>query len=178
VLNYANERTGIVFDMANAPRLRRITGTDLASVVALLDLAFAPSRYESRLIRDIMAKGRPAHQWVLDDDGSLVSHVCYTRAYRDGRPIGFHLAPVAVHPDRQRSGHGSRLIADTLKLAPLADSPVFVLGDPAYYSRFGFRRVEQPTCPFDPGNAHFQALRYSSAEDFEVGYEPEFLEAP
>jgi putative acetyltransferase len=49
------------------------------------------------------------------------------------------LAPLAVRPDRQRSGIGARLIRAALERAK-GDGwqAVFVLGDPDYYRRFGF----------------------------------------
>jgi putative acetyltransferase len=49
------------------------------------------------------------------------------------------LAPVAVFIDRRRRGIATSLIRDGLSRAT-ADgwASVFVLGDPAYYNRFGF----------------------------------------
>ena len=43
-----------------------------------------------------------------------------------------------------------------------------------YYSRFGFCRLQEPGCPFDPGNAQFMALRYLGPDSFMIGYEKEF----
>ena len=49
------------------------------------------------------------------------------------------LAPVAVKPERQRSGIGSELIRRGLDRARKAGwQGVFVVGDPGYYRRFGF----------------------------------------
>src|SRR5262249_32782712 len=101
--------------------------------------------------------------------------VCYSQAYRASTPIGFHLAPIAVHPEHQSRGLGSRIIRQTLLESPIACHAVFVLGDPSYYARFGFRGVERPTCPFDANNEHFMALRYELEEDFQIGYEAEFM---
>ncbi|MGD0651431.1 MAG: hypothetical protein ABSA97_09890 [Verrucomicrobiia bacterium] len=47
-------------------------------------------------------------------------------------------------PERQGKGLGSKIIAETLKQPPLNACPVFVLGEPAYYSKFNFQRVNQP----------------------------------
>ena len=46
------------------------------------------------------------------------------------------MSPVSVHPDFQGRGIGSRLVAESLRSldAPL----VFLEGNPAFYSRFGF----------------------------------------
>ena len=50
------------------------------------------------------------------------------------------LAPVSVVPSHQGKGIGSRLIRESLKFAKARSwEAVFVLGDPDYYSRFGFR---------------------------------------
>jgi putative acetyltransferase len=55
----------------------------------------------------------------------------------DGKTLG--LAPIAVVPDCQRRGVGTRLIEDALQdLRATSFRCVVVLGDPAYYQRFGF----------------------------------------
>jgi putative acetyltransferase len=155
--------------------MRLVQPDDLESIVRLLDLAFAPSRFESRLVRALMENRRSLHHWVIEHGHELLAYVCYSAAYRGEEAIGWHLAPVAVDPNWQRQGLGSSLIRATLAQSPMFSCPVFALGDPAYYGRFGFRRVPQPRCPFDPGNAHFMALNYQAGGDrFVVGYEPEF----
>ena len=53
------------------------------------------------------------------------------------------MAPVAVLPKHQRRGVGSRLIWAGLELCRPIDPVVFVLGDPAYYTRFGFRSAPE-----------------------------------
>lgn len=51
------------------------------------------------------------------------------------------LAPIAVHPERQGLGIGSALVREGLARAAAGGwDAVLVLGDPAYYERFGFRR--------------------------------------
>ena len=155
-------------------KIRPATQSDLESIVRLLDLAFAPSRDESSLVKALVKSGCETYQWVMESGGSLSACACYSRAYHQERFIGFHLAPVAVQPDCQKRGLGSELIRQTLLQPPISSSSVFVVGEPSYYGRFGFRRVEQPTCPFNPSNSNFMALRYESHEAFLIGYEPEF----
>ena len=95
----------------------------------------------------------------------------YSIAFRGPAKIGYHMAPVAVHPDFQRQGVGSALIAASLRTEPFERVPVFVLGDPAFYERFGFVEVVTARCPFDDGNAHFRARKWVEAEEpFSIGY--------
>lgn len=74
-------------------------------------------------------------------DGAVpLGHVVFTRCAIDGLDGGVGLlGPVAVEPSCQKQGIGSALIRRGL--AMLEDEgarAVFVLGDPAYYGRFGF----------------------------------------
>jgi putative acetyltransferase len=69
------------------------------------------------------------------------------------------LAPVAVAPSRQRSGIGSLLIRRALELAVAGKwEIVFVLGDPAYYRRFGFDQALASGFASCYAGPHFMAL--------------------
>ncbi len=75
---------------------------------------------------------------AIDDDGSLVGHVICSRGGVDSTPA-LGLGPVSVRPDRQRTGIGSTLVEAVLQAAESrGEALVCLLGDPAYYSRFGF----------------------------------------
>src|SRR5262245_42291710 len=154
-----------------------VASDDSAEITALLDRAFSPSTFESSLMLALRGSGRKVLEWVIRSNGRIVAYIAFTRAYRERSAIGFHLAPVAVHPDLWRHGFGTALISETLIIPSIVVSPVFVVGDPKYYARFAFERVANPICPFDPGNQHFQALRWVSDDLFTVGYEPEFQNA-
>lgn len=158
--------------------IRSVIPSDLPAILALLDRAFAPSTYESRLVSRIPPGEPGCLGWVHERAGEPLGYVLYTPALRGTEVIGYHLAPVAVCPAHHRTGIGSELIRTTLASAALAEAPVFVLGDPAYYERFGFGKVVNPTCPYDESNAYFRALRWQEpAEPFSVGYHPAFKEA-
>ena len=147
---------------------------NLQAILSLLDRAFAPSTDESRLVASLVRNNRQIYHWTLQSSDRVLAYVCYSRAYRGNQIVGYHLAPVAVDPEFQRQGFGTKLLAETLAEAPLQSQAIFVLGDPAYYPRVGFRRIEQPVCPFDEENQHFMALRYSDPAPFTIAYEPEF----
>ena len=158
--------------------IRRSNSQDGPQIRALLGDAFAPSRYEVRL-RDLVVAGKdPCFEWVMEDASGLAAHILFTPALRGKERIGWHLAPVAVRAEAQRQGLGSHLIRHALAQAELCEDPVFVLGDPSYYERFGFRPVVSARCPFDPGNEHFRGWNWQDMkEEFDVGYLPAFIEA-
>jgi putative acetyltransferase len=64
--------------------------------------------------------------------------VC-TRGAPAGVPGTLGLGPLGVHPDHQRRGVGLALMHAVLGAADALGEPVVVLlGDPDYYSRYGF----------------------------------------
>ena len=78
---------------------------------------------------------------VADMDGDIVGHVAFSPVTidRDDNFRGYILAPLAVAPDHQHHGIGSRLIEHGLQqLSATGTNVVFVYGDPDYYGRFGF----------------------------------------
>ena len=75
---------------------------------------------------------------VAVEDEQVVGHVVATRAHVDAQPA-LGLGPLSVLPHRQRAGIGSALMHAVLGAADALDEPlVGLLGNPAYYGRFGF----------------------------------------
>ena len=69
----------------------------------------------------------------------IVGHVAFSPVSVDGIDGGVGLAPVAVLPAYRRRGVAARLVRDGLAAcAAMGFRFVVVLGDPAYYGRFGF----------------------------------------
>ncbi len=81
----------------------------------------------------------------------IVAHVIFTLCHtEDPANTGALLGPLGVRPSHQGQGIGTDIVwAGLDRLSSQGASQVFVLGDPGYYSRFGFqpeRHVETP-CP-------------------------------
>lgn len=109
---------------------------DAARVRALLTAAF-PTAAEAELVERLRADGDVVIELVDEVGGALAGHVLFSKMEAPFRALA--LGPVAVAPERQRGGIGSALIRAGHDLAA-ADGweAVFVLGDPAYYKRFGY----------------------------------------
>lgn len=139
---------------------------DHESVGALLRSAFASSA-EAELVAALRASGDVvlslvAERTAPDGERRVVGHVLFsivTLMARDGAPIcrGLGLAPLAVAPRVQRRGVGSMLVRAGLDACRARGHGfVVVLGDPAYYARFGFTRAALADVANDYGaDAHF-----------------------
>jgi putative acetyltransferase len=153
--------------------IRRETRGDADVIRAVTTAAFAPSRPhdeiipEARLIDELRASPAwlPALSLVaVTPAGEVTGHVLCTRGHVGPDPV-LALGPLAVRPDRQRHGTGSALVHAVLGAADALGEPlVALLGDPAYYRRFGFELsiAYQITPPRPQWQPHFQVRPLSS----------------
>jgi predicted N-acetyltransferase YhbS len=75
---------------------------------------------------------------VAEDDAEVVGHVQISRAWIGERPV-VALGPIAVDAAHRRRGIGSALVRASLATASArGEVAVILLGDPAFYGRFGF----------------------------------------
>jgi putative acetyltransferase len=158
-------------------KIQKVTVEHRPKVYALLQRAFPGSDYEAKLVQKLHDNGKELHEWVCIHVNKAIAYIAFSNAYHGREVCGLHLAPMAVAPDFQRQGVGSELLRFALRQNEIKNRPLFVLGDPAYYSRFSFEPCTLPICPFDTDNAHFLSLRNNTAAAFEVAYEPEFMAA-
>ena len=140
--------------------VRRATHADLGAIRTLHSQAF-PTTAEADLVERLHADGDAAVS-IVADDGGIVGHVLLSRmrVEADGHALrGLGLAPVAVLPERQGQGIGAALVEASLAAAREQGTQiVFLLGEPEYYSRFGF--AASTAAPFSSPYAgpYFQAL--------------------
>lgn len=146
-----------------------------AAVRSLLVATFG-GEAEARLAEELRLDGDAVLSLVaLLADGSVVGHILLSRLRTPQRALA--LAPLAVEPRFQRRGIGGALVRQALAaVRETGDDIVFVLGDPAYYERFGFSRDLGARYPCRYGGDHFQALplRELAPVATEVAYPPAF----
>jgi putative acetyltransferase len=145
--------------------IRREASDDVEAISVVTDAAFrkpdGDDTVEARLVNELRRDQgwRPELSLVAVDNGEVVGHVVCTRAMLGGRAV-LGLGPLSVRPDRQRQGVGKALMHAVLGAADALGEPVVVLlGDPRYYSRFGFRLAAEigVTPPVASWAPHFQA---------------------
>ena len=122
-------------------KIRAENPSDLVSVRQVHTDAF-PGPIEAILVDRLRAAGKAVISLVAElDDGQIVGHILFSPVSTDP-PISSHglgLAPLAVRRDYQHTGVGSKLCRAGLEAArDFGADYVVVLGNPAYYSRFGF----------------------------------------
>ncbi len=121
-------------------RVRPTTGADAPAIDRLLRSAFGGGE-EARLVALLRDDGLNLVDLVAEVDGAIVGQVLLPplEDATTGTFAGLTLAPLAVDPAHQRRGIGTALVQAALKGAKAIDGRlVVVLGDPAYYLRFGF----------------------------------------
>jgi putative acetyltransferase len=79
---------------------------------------------------------------AVTDEQEIVGHILFSGIILEvdkGNLPTLALAPMAVKPQYQRQGIGTRLVTEGLKVCKdLGYKHVFVLGHPHFYARFGF----------------------------------------
>jgi putative acetyltransferase len=123
---------------------------------------------------------------VASYNGQLAGHILFSPLLMDSAPAGFKgigLAPVAVLPEFQNKGIGSKLIKEGLKICQeLGCDIVVVLGHTNYYPRFGFLRASDYGIKNEYGvDDPFMVMELRAGALSEISgmikYQPEFEEA-
>ena len=161
-------------------KIRNEETKDIEQVREIVRATF-PTEAESRLVDAIRANGKAVISLVAvgDNDEEVLGHILFSPVSTTppSDPSGIGLAPVAVRPDAQSQGIGSRLIREGLRLCKeLGYDYCVVLGSPKYYQRFGFEKAS----PFGIRNEYgvddeFMIIRFSERGVAGlVQYVPEF----
>lgn len=128
--------------------IRPETASDFAAIRTINIDAFAGHPFshqtEHLIVEALRDAGALTLSLVAEDAGEVVGHIAFSPALVDGKDLNWYtLGPIAVAPSRQRQGVGSRLIGTGIEaLRQLGANGCLLVGDPAYYLRFGFRHSQ------------------------------------
>lgn len=126
-------------------QIRPETAADAAAIEQVTIAAFlhAPhtSHTEQFIVRALRATRLLAISLVAEAAATVIGHVAVSPvSVSDGAAGWFGLGPISVAPAHQGRGVGSRLMQEALlRLRTRGAAGCVVLGEPAYYGRFGFR---------------------------------------
>ena len=110
------------------------------AIEALLDAAFGADRQQKTAYR-LRTGSQPiadlSYAILHDNELPIACIQCWSVTIDHSRLV--LVGPVAVHPDCQNEGHGSRLMQRMLEAAlDIGEPPMVMVGDAEYYGRFGF----------------------------------------
>jgi len=136
--------------MSNEPRIRETVAGDEAALTALYKKSF-PDEDLTPLMKRLLAEVPDILSLVAMIGEECAGHILFTpcTVEESGHRVAL-LGPLAVAPPRQGQGLGKMLIRNGFSRLSGTDLPqVLVLGDPAFYGRFGFLPETSIIPPYD-----------------------------
>ncbi|OKH89443.1 GNAT family N-acetyltransferase [Thalassospira sp. TSL5-1] len=144
---------------------------DEGRIHALTRRAFAGAKHSDGTEQDIIDRLRNSCKLACSlaacRGAQIVGHVAFSPIYiagTQGAPAQWYgLGPVSVAPDQQRQGIGKALITQGLAILEKTGTAggCVVLGDPAYYQKFGFVPSPKLTFPNAPAQ-YFMVQSFES----------------
>lgn len=160
--------------------IRPETPADHAAIREINIAAFADHPYsrqtEHLIVEALRSAGALAVSLVAEEHGRVAGHIACSKAPVDDTDLGWYLlGPVAVLPGLQRRGLGSALVrAGMDELRKLGAKGCVLVGDPAFYTRLGFRPAKHLHYPGVP-QEFVLCLPFDGAEpEGDVGHHPAF----
>ncbi len=129
--------------------IRDQTPFDIDVITEITAAAFADcphGNHTEQFIIHALRKARALSvSLVAEFDGRVVGHIAFSPVTIGGQFCDWYgMGPVSVRPDCQRRGIGKSLIeAGLLRLREAGAKGCVLVGEPAYYKRFGFRNLPQ-----------------------------------
>lgn len=142
--------------------IRTETSNDLCAIRHVVELAFGQTG-EARLVEALRQADALITSLVAVEEEQIVGHIALSALAIDSQDTKMNavaLAPFAVLPAHQRRGIGSELVRRGIDdCRGAGDRTVLVLGEPAFYQRFGFTKasLHDIHCPFDVLDEAFMA---------------------
>ncbi len=138
---------------------------DIDTITRLTEAAFQNQQHSSHTEQFIVTALRRYDQLTVSlvavAGDTIVGHVAISPVTLSSGATGWYgLGPIAVWPEWQKQGIGSKLMRAALaELQRLGGLGCVVLGNPGYYGRFGFKAhpgLELPGVPHE----YFQARSF------------------
>lgn len=131
-------------------KIRPVQPAEYVTTKLVVQQAFAGIEYTDGDEHELIGRLRQEHAYHPEFDvvaqranGEIIGHALLseiTICDQELTVTALVLAPLAVLPEYQHQGVGGRLIAYLEQAARQAGYPaISILGDPAYYSRFGYQ---------------------------------------
>jgi len=129
--------------------IRRELSADYSGIYELVKVAFQTAKVSNGKEQDFVIQLRNSDNYipelalVAEHNDKLIGHIMLTKTFislNNEKLEILLLAPISVVLEYRNKGIGSKLINESFKLAKeMGYKSVILVGNPAYYSRFGFK---------------------------------------
>lgn len=147
--------------------IRKEQKSDYEEVYNVVKTAFEKAKESDGNEQDLVVALRkssnfiPELSLVAKKDNKIVGYILFTKI-QIGKYEELALAPLAVLPEYQRQGIGSKLIKEGHKIAKeMGYHYVVVLGSDKYYPKFGYEKASKYGIkpPFDVPDENFMVIK-------------------
>lgn len=139
---------------------------DVPEIRDLLEACF-PGFGEADLVDTLRSDGDIVLSLAAEDENVVVGYIAFSRLFvegDDGRASAVALAPLAVYPEYQQQGIATRLIRDGHAcLAAMGEKLSVVVGEPGYYTRFGYSHRRAAGFECDYQSPYLMAISFGAA---------------
>jgi len=148
--------------------IRPETPSDIVAIHDVTVAAFLQEPHtehtEQFIVEALRKAGALTISLVAEEANKVIGHVAVSPiSISDNTTDWYGLGPISVSPELQKQGIGSALMNSILsELRNLGAAGCVLLGEPSYYSRFGFKPEANLVLPGVP-QEYFQALSFSAS---------------
>ena len=129
--------------------IRKETDADIEAITEVTIAAFKTlpisNNTEQFIIQALRDAGVLTISLVADVEGKIIGHIAFSPiTISDGTQDWYGLGPVSVLPEYHKQGIGKLLVQEGLSvLKRLGGQGCALVGDPNYYTRFGFKHYPE-----------------------------------
>ena len=152
--------------------IRQENKNDYEEIYNVVKTAFETAEHSDGNEQDLVVALRNSDSFIPElslvaiKDNKIVGHILFTKI-KIGNHEELALAPLAVLPEYQKQGIGSKLIQQGHKIAKeLGYHYSIVLGSETYYPKFGYVPAIQYgiKAPFEVSNENFMAIKLNDID--------------
>lgn len=153
-------------------KIRQENKNDYQEVYNLIKTAFKTAKHSDGNEQDLVVNLRKSNNFipklslVAKKENEIIGYILFTKI-KIGEHEELALAPLGVLPKYQKQGVGSMLIKEGHRIAKnLKYHYSVVLGDPKYYSKFGYSLASKYGVkpPFDVPDENFMIAKLNDAD--------------
>lgn len=135
--------------------IRKVNEKDFENIYELVKIAFQTAKVSDGTEQDFVYELRkrdtyiPELELVAEEENILIGHIMLSKQKiekieNSENNIGLMLAPICVRKQDRKKGIGGTLIKEATRIAKeLGYQAIFLIGDPNYYKRYGFRKITE-----------------------------------